>query len=122
MTAMEIVATLRRRGVMLAPSPDGRIRYRPRDGLSSLELEQVARHRDEIRMLLEREAVDRRIAAMAPQLASAGAIPMLLARPGVQFPNGTCCSCGDLLASGQHFRCRPCVEAAVAVLAEATDP
>ncbi len=58
-----------------------------------------------------------RAAVMRPQVTATGAIPLLLARPGIRFPPGTCCSCGEDLIPDDRYRCRPCVVAATAVLA-----
>lgn len=60
---------------------------------------------------------DWRVAAMRPQIPVSGPIPLLLARPGMQFTSGTCCSCGGALDDDERYRCRPCVDAAVASLA-----
>lgn len=64
----------------------------------------------------ERSAVGWRVRAMQTMVPSSGSIPLLLARPGLRFAPGSCCSCGDPLAPDDRYRCRPCVEAAVAVL------
>ena len=57
-----------------------------------------------------------RLAAMRPQVPVTGAIPLLIARPGIRFAPGSCGSCGDPLAAEERYRCRPCVAAAVAAL------
>jgi hypothetical protein len=116
MTPAELLGSLRRRGVLLAPGQDGRLRYRPREALSEAERAFLARNRDAIVALLDAHPVGWRCAVMATQLPRAGGIPLLLARPGVRFPLGSCCSCGDPLGPGERYRCGPCVEAAVAVL------
>jgi hypothetical protein len=64
----------------------------------------------------EEHEVAWRISVMQPQVPSHGAIPLLLARPGVRFALGTCGSCGDQLELDLRYRCRPCVAAATAVL------
>jgi hypothetical protein len=65
----------------------------------------------------EVEGVAWRIEAMRPQVPASGAIPLLLARPGIRFPIGTCGSCGDPVADDAHrYRCDPCTTAVIAVL------
>ncbi|MFI5040452.1 MAG: hypothetical protein ACHQNA_01165 [Acidimicrobiales bacterium] len=71
-----------------------------------------------LRALAEEDQVAWRIAVMRPQVPSIGAIPHLLARPGVRFPLGSCCSCGDGLGPADRYRCPPCAAAAVVVLGE----
>lgn len=61
-----------------------------------------------------------RIEAMSRQVTIAGAIRLLLARPGIRFAPGSCCSCGDRLPVDQH-RCGPCAAAAVEALAWARE-
>ena len=116
MTPAELVGSLRRRGILLVPAPDGRLRYRPREALSEAERAILARHRDAILALLDSDPTGWRAAVMATQVPRAGVIPLLLARPGVRFPLGACCSCGDPLGPDDRYRCGPCIEAAVAVL------
>jgi hypothetical protein len=69
-----------------------------------------------LRALADEQEIGWRISAMRPQVTKTGAIPLLLARPGIRFPLGSCCSCGDPLAADERYRCRPCVAAAVAVV------
>jgi len=64
----------------------------------------------------EQREIAWRIDAMRPQVTATGAIPLLLARPGIRFPAGTCCSCGEHLTPDDRYRCPPCVVAATAVL------
>jgi hypothetical protein len=116
MTPAELLGSLRRRGVLLAPGQDGRLRYRPRAALTKAERALLARNRDAIVAWLDAHPVGWRAAVMATQVPRLGAITLLLARPGVRFPPGTCSSCGDPLGPGDRYRCGPCVEAAVAVL------
>jgi hypothetical protein len=71
-----------------------------------------------LRALAAEDEVGWRIAVMRPQVPAIGAIPLLLARPGIRFPLGTCCSCGDRRGPDDRYRCRPCAAAAVAVLRE----
>ncbi len=59
-----------------------------------------------------------RIEAMRPQVTRTGAIPLLLARPGAPWDRGCCCSCGEPLTAADHYRCRYCAAASVAVLDE----
>ena len=118
MTPAELLGSLQRRGIVLVPAPDGRLRYRPREALSDAERAVLARHRDAILALLDADPIGWRTAVMATQAPRAGAIPLLLARPGISFPPGSCCSCGDPLGADARYRCAPCVAAAVAVLEE----
>lgn len=116
MTAAEIVGSLYRRGILLIPAGDGGLRYRPRNALSRAKRSDLARHRHAIRAVLEADPIGWRAAVMATQVPRAGAIPLLLARPGIGFPPNACCSCGDPLGAADRYRCKPCVSAVVAVL------
>jgi hypothetical protein len=116
MTPAEMVGSLYRRGILVVPAVDGGLRYRPREALSGAERADLARHRDAIRAFLDADPVGWRAAVMATQVPRAGAIPMLLARPGIPFPPKACCSCGDPLTATDRYRCTPCVSAVVAVL------
>ena len=116
MTPAEMVGSLHRRGITLVPLADGRLRYRPREALTEDERAVLVRHRDEILALFDADPIGWRAAVMATQVPRTGAIPLLIARPGVRFPLGTCCSCGEQLARDDRYRCGPCVDAAVAVL------
>lgn len=118
MTPLEVLTALHRRGIIVAPSGDGRLRYRPSDALSAEERAELGRHREALLGLLE-DAVGWRVAVMAEQMPTSGPIPLLIARPGVHFPLSGCCSCGDPLGTGQRYRCGPCVEAVVTVLERA---
>lgn len=117
MTPTELLGSLQRRGILVVPSGDGRLRYRPRKALSDEERTVLARHRDAILALFAADPIGWRAAVMAAQVTATGAIPLLLARPGLRFPPGTCCSCGEDLIPDDRYRCRPCVVAATAVLA-----
>jgi hypothetical protein len=116
MTPAELVGSLHRRGILLVPAGDGRLRYRPREALTEAERAVIVLRRDEILALLDADPIGWRVGAMRPQVPAMGAIPLLLARPGVKFPLGTCCSCGDPIDRGDRYRCRPCVDAVVTVL------
>jgi len=116
LTPGEVLGSLRRRGILLVPLGDGRLRYRPQGGLSEAECAVLARHRDTILALLDADPIGWRAAVMGTQVPATGAIPLLLARPGVRFAVGSCCSCGDPLDPDDRYRCRSCVKAAVAVL------
>jgi len=118
MNAAEMVGSLYRRGILLVPAGDGALRYRPRNALSGAERTDLARHRSAILALLDADPIGWRAAVMATQVPPAGAIPLLLARPGIRFPPESCCSCGDPLAASDRYRCKPCVAAVVAVLEE----
>lgn len=116
MTAAEVLGSLRRRGIVVVPSGDGRLRVRPRDALTAAECEDLARHRDAILALFDADPIGWRAAAMAAQLPRSGAIPLLLARPGAGVSPDGCCSCGDPLRVDERYRCRACAAAAVAAL------
>lgn len=116
MTPGEVLVGLRQRGIVLVPWTDGRLRYRPRDGLTATEQKALADHRDAIVRFLEADPVAWREAVMATQMTSHGAIPLLLARPGARFASGCCSSCGDPLGPGDRYRCAPCAEAATRVV------
>jgi hypothetical protein len=117
MTPAEIVGSLRRRGIVVAPSGDGRLRYRPRRALSEVDREVLTRHRDAILALLDADPVGWRAAVMAGQVRQNAAIPLLLARPDAPKRPGRCYSCGGQLSRGERYRCRLCVAATVRVLA-----
>ena len=119
MTPAEIVGKLRQRGILVAPSGDGRLRYRPREALSEADREVLAQHRTAILALFKTDPIGWRAAVMATQVRRTGAFPLLLARPGIRFAPGSCCSCGDLLDRDERHRCRPCLVATVRVLAVA---
>ena len=116
MTPAEMVASLRRRGILLVPAGDGRLRYRPRESLSGAERVVLARHSDAILALFDADPVDWRAAVMAVQVPRTGAIPLLVAQPGIRFPPGSCCSCGDPRPA-DRYRCAPCAAAAIHALA-----
>jgi hypothetical protein len=78
----------------------------------------LARNRDAILALLDADPLGWRDAVLAAQVPRTGAIAFLLARPGVRFPPGSCCSCGDPRPADQ-YRCTPCTAATVHALAAA---
>ncbi len=116
MTPAEVIVALRRRGILLTPAADGRLRYRPRDSLTATERAELARHLDAIAALFNADPIGWRAAVMVTQVPRAGAVPLLLARPGVAFPLGSCCSCGDPRPS-DGYRCAPCVAATIDAVA-----
>ncbi|HEY5276119.1 MAG TPA: hypothetical protein VIK38_06220 [Coriobacteriia bacterium] len=116
MTPAEMVGSLRRRGILLVPAGDGRLRYRPRESLSETERAVLARHHDAILALLDADPIGWRAAVLAVQVPRTGAIPLLIARPGIRFPPGSCCSCGDPRPA-DRYRCAPCAAATVNALA-----
>lgn len=118
MTPAELVGSLHRRGILLVPAGDGRLRYRPREALTEAERAVLVRRRDEILALLEADPIGWRAAVMAAQRPRTGAIPLLIARPGIRFPPGSCCSCGDRLTADDRYRCQACTAAAIAVLGD----
>lgn len=116
MTPAELIGSLQRRGVILAPSIDGQLRYRPRAALSTAECAALAGQRDGILAYLACDPVGWRAAVMATQIRRGHALPLLIARPGIRFPFGTCCSCGDRLEEFDRYRCAPCMAATLAAL------
>ena len=116
MSPAALVGSLRRRGVLLAPAGDGRLRYHPREALSEADRKSLARNRAAILALFEADPVGWRAAIMAAQARRTAVLPVFFARPGVRFALGSCCSCGDPLARDEPYRCRSCVAATVRVL------
>jgi hypothetical protein len=116
MTAAELLGSLQQRGIVLAPAVDGRLRYRPRDALSVTDRADLARHRDAILALFEADPVGWRAAVMGAQAPRTGPIPLLLARPGIRFLPGSCCSCGEPRPA-DRYRCADCAAASVRALA-----
>jgi hypothetical protein len=115
-TPTEVLGALRQRGILVVPSGDGRLHYRPREALSEADRAVLVRHRDAILAVLDADPVGWRATVMAAQVPRAGAMPLLLARPGIRIARGTCLSCGDPLTSDDRYRCGPCVAATVAFL------
>jgi len=111
----ELLGTLHRRGILLVPSGDGRLRYRPRRALSEADCDVLARNRVAILALFESDPVGWRAAVMANQVRWAIAILLPIARPGLRFEPGSCCSCGEP-RNGRRLLCPPCVVATVRVL------
>jgi hypothetical protein len=116
----ELVGSLRRRGVVLVPSSDRQLRYRPQAAVSPAESALLADQREAIVDCLESDPVGWRAAVMETQVRSAQTLPLLLARPGLQFSLGRCCSCGDALPAGHRYRCSLCTEAVVLALLRAS--
>lgn len=116
MSPAELVGSLRRRGVVLVPSGDGQLRFRPRAALSQAERAALAAQREAILDCLAMDPVGWRAAVMATQIRNGHALPLLVARPGVVFPLGTCCSCGDPLTEPDRYRCASCTAATLASL------
>lgn len=115
-TPTEMLGSLRQRGILVVPSGDGRLRYRPQEALSENERLDLARHRDAILAVFDADPIGWRTAVMATQVRRGHALPLLLARPGIRFPLGSCCSCGDPLGPEDRYRCDPCVAAVTTVL------
>ena len=92
------------------------MRYRPREALSASERASLARLRNAILELFEADPIGWRAAIMRAQVPRTGAIPLLVARPGIRFVPGSCCSCGDPRPV-DRYRCPPCEAAAVCALA-----
>jgi hypothetical protein len=119
MDATELLADLRRRGLVLVPDGDT-LRYRPRNALTPELRAAVAAHKLELLALLADDEAEVlwRADAMRPQVPRIGPIPVLAARPEVSARPGACLSCGDPLPPGNRHRCRHCVRAAWRVLRE----
>ena len=117
MSPASLGGALRRRGILLAPAGDGRLRYHPREALAEADREYLARNRAAILALFEADPIGWRAAVMATQARRPLVLPLLLARPGVRFATGSCCSCGDPLDRDERYRCAPCVAATARVLA-----
>ena len=116
MSPAALVGSLRRRGILLAPAGHGRLRYHPREALSQADRAVLARNRAAILALFESDPVGWRAAIMAAQARRTVVLPIFLARPGVRFAPGSCCSCGDQLDRDERYRCHHCVAASVRVL------
>jgi hypothetical protein len=116
MSPAELLGSLQRRGVVVVPAGDGRLRYRPQEALSEVERVDLVCHRDAILALFDADPIGWRAAVMATQVRVARTLPLLVARPGIRFPLGSCCSCGDPLGPDDRYRCSPCVAAVTAVL------
>jgi hypothetical protein len=68
MTPAELVRSLHRRGVVLMPSSDGQLRYRPLTALSPADRAILASQRAVILAYLESDPVGWRTAVMASQI------------------------------------------------------
>jgi hypothetical protein len=90
----------------------------PAGALSEADREFLAGNRDGILALFESDPIGWRAPVMAAQVPRTGALPLLLARPGIRFPPGSCCSCGDPRPA-DRYRCAPCAAATVRALAAA---
>ena len=119
MSAKAVLAELERAGIRVRLTDQG-FAFKPR--LDGRLRAMVATHTADLLSVVDRE-VAWRVATMRPQLASAAAMPLLLARPHAgAFAVNACISCGDPLTelppplgSG---RCRPC-RVAVSLIAAA---
>lgn len=60
-------------------------------------------------------AVAWRVEAMQKQVLPEKSLPFLVARE-TPSQTGCCMSCSDPLSEGQHYRCRPCAQAAAIVV------
>ena len=116
MDGLTLLAEARQAGLLVTVSGDKLVVQGPRR-LESFARRLLAEKRALIEALSAEQEVTWRIDAMRPQVTKGGAIPLLLARPIGAWELGTCCSCGEPLAPDERYRCRPCVTAAVAVLA-----
>ena len=92
--------------------------FRPKGAVSESERIVLARHREEILAMLAADPVGWRMAVMAAPTGATAGTPLLIARPGMHFRNGSCFSCGDQCPDVKR-RCVPCNEAAVRTLATA---
>ncbi len=120
MTAAAILADLHSRDVCLQVEGDQlRARFKGRT-LDPDLAETIKTHKPALIAHLQEEeaAISWRAAAMREQIPPAGAVPFLVARPGVPPAAGICVSCGDPFELlGYVPRCRLCAAAAARALA-----
>jgi hypothetical protein len=116
MSAAQLVEQLRRRGILVVASGDGRLRCHPRNALCETERAAIARHRQAILTLRESDPVGWRTGVMADQAAATSACPLFLARPGLRVRPGSCFSCGARLDPAEAYRCSPCLLATIRAL------
>jgi TubC N-terminal docking domain len=112
MTACELVKTLQERGIRLEVCQD-RLRYYPASALSPELRESLIEHKVEVLALLKTadNEIAWRVAAMSQQIPDRGPLPFLVARKSVEAHAGCCLSCGELLSSGDAYRCAACSRA-----------
>lgn len=116
MDGLILLRDARRAGLRVKASGDRLVVEGPRR-LEAMARTLLAEKPRVLRALAEEEhEVAWRAAVMAAQVPWAGAIPLLLARPGIRFPPGSCCSCGDPRPT-DRYRCAPCAVATVHALA-----
>ncbi len=119
MTAAVLFADLRVRGIHLELAGD-QLRCRADVGILTSDLAATIKpHKPALIALLQEEdaAISWRVEAMRKQIPAAGAVPFLVARPGVSPAAGACLSCGDpIKLVGYVPRCRLCAVAAGRVL------
>lgn len=117
MDRVTLLREARRVGLDVVEDRDRLVVRGPRR-LEPVALRVLAHKAEVLRALeVERSEVAWRVAAMrAMAPPDRGPIPLLLARPDRLGGPGRCCSCGDALSPGDHYRCRPCVDAVVRVL------
>ncbi len=125
MSAAAILADLRTRDVRLHVEGD-QLRARFKGRTLDPDLATIIRANKPVLLAHLREedaAVSWRMEAMRAQIPTAGAIPFLVARPGVPPAAGVCLSCGESFELlGYVPRCRLCTEAVTyALLAPAQD-
>ena len=117
MDGMTLLREARQAGLAVAQDGDRLVVRGPRR-LEPEALQLLAHKAQVLRALrIERSEVAWRVEAMRAMTPDQGPIPLLLARPDAVRGSGRCCSCGDPLRPDDRYRCRPCVEAAVRVLA-----
>ncbi len=117
--AVELLTELRRRGLTIV-AEEGRLRIAPKAALTPALREVLIAHKSEILPLLQEKEISWRVEAMAHQVPARGSIPFLVARE-TPFVRGRCLSCGNALNEGQRYRCQPCMQAAIAVIARPLD-
>jgi hypothetical protein len=125
MTTTELLQRLRESGVTVTVE-GGHLRVAPKAALTPTLRRAITSHAGLLAATLSPPADDNiawRAAAMRAQLPLRGPLPFLVARADVlrQDAPGQCLSCGDALASGQRYRCVPCVRAVEQVLHERRD-
>ena len=114
MDGLNLLREARQAGLEVTATGDRLVVQGPRR-LEAVARTLLAQKPTVLEALVQEHEIAWRIDAMRPQVPRAGAVPLLLARPGIAFPLGSCCSCGDPRPS-DGYRCAPCVAAAMNAL------
>lgn len=113
MTAIELLAQLRGRGVIIEAKGE-RLRVEAPKGAMTPELrEALTAHKLEVLALttIAEDEIAWRVAAMLPQIPNSGPVPFLIARQVANAEPGGCHSCGEPLMTDNSYRCGPCSRA-----------